>query len=89
MVNNNGGGFIPLDRKEYASKAAPGSADSSFWKSFKKKEVSRQIAGVTCIDFCPEPPHDFAVTSSTRVIFLTFYLNCLDVAVREWVLMDI
>lgn len=58
---------MPLDRKEYPSKAAPGSADSSFWKSFKKKEVSRQIAGVTCIDFCPEPPHDFAVTSSTRV----------------------
>lgn len=67
MAKNNGGDFIPLDRKEYPSKAAPGSSDSSFWKSFKKKEVSRQIAGVTCIDFCPEPPHDFAVTSSTRV----------------------
>lgn len=67
MAENNVGDFIPLDRQEYPSKPAPGAVDSSFWKSFKKKEVSRQIAGVTCINFCPEPPHDFAVTSSTRV----------------------
>lgn len=67
MADNNVGDFIPLDRQEYPSKPAPGAVDSSFWKSFKKKEVSRQIAGVTCINFCPEPPHDFAVTSSTRV----------------------
>eukprot|EP01018_Ginkgo_biloba_P016174 Gb_10217 [translate_table: standard] len=59
--------FIPIRPKQYPSKRPPGSADSRFWKSFKKKEVSRQIAGVTCINFCPEPPHDFAVTSSTKV----------------------
>uniref|UniRef100_A0A0D6RAL4 U3 small nucleolar RNA-associated protein 15 C-terminal domain-containing protein n=1 Tax=Araucaria cunninghamii TaxID=56994 RepID=A0A0D6RAL4_ARACU len=66
----SGGGsenFIPVQPKIYPSTRPPGSSDSTYWKSFKKKAVSQQVAGVTCIDFCPEPPYDFAVTSSTRV----------------------
>lgn len=59
--------FIPIGQKVYPSTKPPGSSDSSYWKSFKKKSVLQQIAGVSFIDFCPEPPHDFAVTSSTRV----------------------
>ncbi|GLJ25967.1 hypothetical protein SUGI_0497930 [Cryptomeria japonica] len=61
------GEFIAIQPKVYPSTKPPGSVDSSYWKSFQKKDVSQHFAGVTCIDFCPEAPHDFAVTSSTRV----------------------
>lgn len=34
---------------------------------FQNPVVSKQFAKVTDIHFCPLAPHDFAVTSSTRV----------------------
>ncbi|KAH9311263.1 hypothetical protein KI387_026298, partial [Taxus chinensis] len=71
MAGSGGSGdtgkFIPIQAKLYPSTKPPGSVDSSYWKSFKKKNTLQHFAGITCIDFCPEPPHDFAVTSSTRV----------------------
>ncbi|KAI5077553.1 hypothetical protein GOP47_0007377 [Adiantum capillus-veneris] len=59
--------YKPVRPKKFAASRKPSAAESKYWKSFSSKLIEQQIAAVTCINFCPEPPHDFAVTSSTRV----------------------
>lgn len=59
--------YQPVRSKRFAPSRKPFSVESRYWKSFSSKDILQQIAGVSCVQFCPEPPHDFAVTSSTRV----------------------
>ena len=59
--------YRPVKPKKFPESRIPHSAESKYWKSFSSKNIERQIASVSCIHFCPEPPHHFAVTSSTRV----------------------
>lgn len=59
--------YQPVRAKKFAPSRNPSALESKYWKSFSLKETQQQIAGVSCIHFCPEPPHDFAVTSSTRI----------------------
>ena len=43
-------------------------ADSLYWRSgFESPTVSKEYGAITHVEFCPAPPHDFAVTNSTRV----------------------
>eukprot|EP00252_Welwitschia_mirabilis_P010811 TRINITY_DN2435_c0_g1_i1.p1 TRINITY_DN2435_c0_g1~~TRINITY_DN2435_c0_g1_i1.p1 ORF type:complete len:521 (-),score=83.59 TRINITY_DN2435_c0_g1_i1:1-1563(-) len=60
--------YLPVAQKQQPAREKQGSSDSPYWKSFITKNVSRHIAAVNYVNFCPAPPHDFAVTSSTRVV---------------------
>eukprot|EP00262_Sarcandra_glabra_P004747 TRINITY_DN1599_c0_g1_i1.p1 TRINITY_DN1599_c0_g1~~TRINITY_DN1599_c0_g1_i1.p1 ORF type:complete len:525 (+),score=69.56 TRINITY_DN1599_c0_g1_i1:105-1679(+) len=56
----------------------PSSAESKYWKSFKTTPLTNLITPITSIEFSPEPPHDFAVTSSASVTIydaLSFHLK--------------
>lgn len=59
--------YKPVRPKIFAASRKPSAVESKYWKSFSSKLIEQQIAAVSCIHFCPEPPYDFAVTSSTRV----------------------
>ncbi|KAJ7562666.1 hypothetical protein O6H91_03G079500 [Diphasiastrum complanatum] len=60
--------YVPVSSKQFPKSRNPLSAESKFWRTFKRKVSEQQTFAVTCINFCPTPPHDFAVTSSTRVV---------------------
>ncbi|MCO5591550.1 hypothetical protein L7F22_045536 [Adiantum nelumboides] len=62
--------YKPVRPKKFAASRKPSAVESKYWKSFSSKIIQQQIAAVTCVNFCPEPPHDFTVTSSTRVYAL-------------------
>ncbi|KAL3689000.1 hypothetical protein R1sor_015309 [Riccia sorocarpa] len=62
--------YVPVRPKLYPKSRDTLTVDAKFWKSFRSQKTEQQIASVTNIHFCPSPPHDFAVTSSTR---LTIY----------------
>ncbi|KAL2631102.1 hypothetical protein R1flu_015788 [Riccia fluitans] len=59
--------YVPVRPKLYPKSRDSLTVDAKFWKSFKSQKTEQQIASVTNVHFCPAPPHDFAVTSSTRV----------------------
>ncbi|CAM6119018.1 unnamed protein product [Calypogeia fissa] len=59
--------YVPVRPKQYPKSRDALSVDAKFWRSFKAKPPSQLIGAVSNINFCPAPPHDFAVTSSTRV----------------------
>eukprot|EP00249_Psilotum_nudum_P015402 c25310_g1_i1 orf=329-1921(-) len=59
--------YKPVRAKKLSMSKHPFAAEARFWKSFVKKDILQHVTGITCIHFCPKPPHDFAVTSSTRV----------------------
>ncbi|KAI9340888.1 WD40-repeat-containing domain protein [Obelidium mucronatum] len=42
-------------------------AEKKYWAKFKRPIVVKEYASVSHVEFCPVKPHDFAVTSSTRV----------------------
>ncbi|XP_062404127.1 U3 small nucleolar RNA-associated protein 15 homolog [Sardina pilchardus] len=41
--------------------------DTRYWKSFKTTVQVKEFGAITKIDFSPLPPHNYAVTASTRV----------------------
>ncbi|XP_022110346.1 U3 small nucleolar RNA-associated protein 15 homolog [Acanthaster planci] len=43
------------------------SKETQFWKNFEFPVTVKEFGAVTCVDFNPQKPHQFAVTSSTRV----------------------
>eukprot|EP01127_Copromyxa_protea_P013681 TRINITY_DN3693_c0_g1_i1.p1 TRINITY_DN3693_c0_g1~~TRINITY_DN3693_c0_g1_i1.p1 ORF type:complete len:531 (-),score=77.91 TRINITY_DN3693_c0_g1_i1:20-1612(-) len=59
---------LKLPRKTIPSFAAQGtSPEAGYWKSFKFPVVLEHYAPITHIDFSPVAPHEFAVTSSSKV----------------------
>ncbi|EFJ30824.1 hypothetical protein SELMODRAFT_89228 [Selaginella moellendorffii] len=61
--------YVPVGKKQLPKSRNPLTADSKFWRRFKRRIVDEQKFAVTCVDFCPVFPHDFVVTASTRVSF--------------------
>ncbi|KAH7423109.1 hypothetical protein KP509_12G039300 [Ceratopteris richardii] len=59
--------YNPVRPKQSPASRKPHAVESKYWKTFSTKVIEQQISAVSCTSFCPEPPHDFAVTSSTRV----------------------
>jgi hypothetical protein len=66
--------YRPVKPKKLPGSRSPRAAESQYWKSFSSKNIQKQIASVSCVHFCPEPPYHFAVTSSTRVLLLILSL---------------
>ncbi|XP_024528919.1 protein SLOW WALKER 1 [Selaginella moellendorffii] len=60
--------YVPVGKKQLPKSRNPLTADSKFWRRFKRRIVDEQKFAVTCVDFCPVFPHDFVVTASTRVV---------------------
>jgi len=52
-------------------------AESRYWRKFKFPILVKEFAAVTSIDFCKTEPHDFAVTSSTRVQIYSAHTNSI------------
>lgn len=57
----------PLRLTRTPALPAKSNADTKYWGSFKSPLLVKENNAITHIDFCPVSPHDFAVTSSTRV----------------------
>ncbi|CAI2179637.1 19780_t:CDS:10 [Funneliformis geosporum] len=58
--------YKKLSIRKIAKNVDNGTEESRYWNRFKRKTF-KEIASVTSIHFSPIAPHDFAVTSSTRV----------------------
>lgn len=56
---------VPVAR--FPRVAARHTAEDRFWRKLQDPVVVKEYAAVTHIDFCQQSPHDYAVTSSTRV----------------------
>ncbi len=56
---------VPVAR--FPRVAARHTAEDRFWRKLQDPVVVKEYAAVTHIDFCQQAPHDYAVTSSTRV----------------------
>jgi U3 small nucleolar RNA-associated protein 15 len=59
--------FKALSVRHYAKNSDHLGPEALYWKKFSKQVLAQQIGPVTCVDFSPEEPHQYAVTSSTRV----------------------
>jgi U3 small nucleolar RNA-associated protein 15 len=53
--------------RQFPNLPAEPSVDGNYWQQFKFPVLLKQYAAVTSVEFCPVPPHTFAVSSSTRV----------------------
>lgn len=71
--------YTPVRSKAYPASKNALSVDARYWRSFKNKGAPQHIAAVTSIQFCAAEPHDFAVTSSTRVRALFLLLEVLQI----------
>ncbi|EPY50525.1 U3 snoRNP protein Utp15 [Schizosaccharomyces cryophilus OY26] len=56
-----------LQPQRFAALPNPITAENKFWRSFKVPVVAKEYSAVSNIHFSAESPHDFAVTSGTRV----------------------
>ncbi|KAJ3020066.1 snoRNA-binding rRNA-processing protein [Thoreauomyces humboldtii] len=56
---------VPI--KQLPKPAGRKSAEALYWRKFKSPILLKEFAAVSSIHFSPLSPHDFAVTSSTRV----------------------
>ncbi|KAK9905478.1 hypothetical protein WJX75_000621 [Coccomyxa subellipsoidea] len=54
--------------KQYPARTLNETAESRYWRRFRAPTVAQQVGAVTCIDFSPLYPYNYAVTASTRVI---------------------
>ncbi|XP_065199271.1 U3 small nucleolar RNA-associated protein 15 homolog [Sycon ciliatum] len=43
------------------------SSEENYWRKFQYPVTVKEHAAISCVDFSPTEPHDFAVTSATRV----------------------
>ena len=59
--------YKATETQRFPRLAARDTAEMRYWKKFKNPVVERKTGPVTAIDFCPNIPYDFVVTSSTRV----------------------
>ena len=59
--------YQKLQIKRFPSLSGRKTAESRYWRRFKFPILIKEYAAVTSIDFSPTLPHDFAVTSSTRI----------------------
>lgn len=50
----------------------PPSRAGRYWRKFKNPVVQRLTAPATHIEFCPAPPHDYAVTTGLRVSVMDY-----------------
>eukprot|EP00850_Spirogloea_muscicola_P010898 SM000065S20247 [mRNA] locus=s65:630316:634174:- [translate_table: standard] len=62
------GQYRKLQPKRFPPRARRETAEGRFWRSFGAPLDLQQVGAVTSVDFCASPPHDLAVTSSTRVL---------------------
>ncbi|KAI8823023.1 WD40-repeat-containing domain protein [Fimicolochytrium jonesii] len=53
--------------KRFSKPAGRRTTEATYWKKFKSPILLKEYAAVTSIHFSATRPHDFAVTSSTRV----------------------
>ncbi|ERN05721.1 protein SLOW WALKER 1 isoform X1 [Amborella trichopoda] len=60
------GTFVPISARLHPKKTLKSSPESKFWSSFKTTFLTYNLP-ITSINFCPEPPHDFVVTSSATL----------------------
>eukprot|EP00271_Cylindrocystis_brebissonii_P021166 TRINITY_DN7422_c0_g1_i1.p1 TRINITY_DN7422_c0_g1~~TRINITY_DN7422_c0_g1_i1.p1 ORF type:complete len:532 (+),score=114.97 TRINITY_DN7422_c0_g1_i1:490-2085(+) len=76
LDEDDGGGrpageYVKLPVKQYPPRSERETPEGKFWRSFRATSSTPQqqhVGPVTCIDFCPTKPYNFAITSSTRVI---------------------
>ncbi|CAN0279131.1 unnamed protein product, partial [Phaeothamnion confervicola] len=61
------GDYKRLGMKQYPRLQERETPEARYWRRFTKPVVTVHPAPVTCIDFSPVAPHDFAVTCSTHV----------------------
>ncbi len=61
--------FKALSVRHYPKGTEHIGPEALYWKKYAKQVLAQQIGPVTCVDFSPEEPHQYAVTSSTRVCF--------------------
>ncbi|XP_068694302.1 U3 small nucleolar RNA-associated protein 15 homolog [Montipora foliosa] len=60
--------FRALEARKFPRRTGKGqTADSRFWKKFSFPIVVKEYGSVTHVDFCQTKPHDFAVTSLSRI----------------------
>ncbi|KAJ3285149.1 snoRNA-binding rRNA-processing protein [Rhizoclosmatium sp. JEL0117] len=64
--------YLPVPEKKYPAgptllSVGADQAEKKYWAKFKRPVVMKEYASVTHVEFAPTRPHDFAVTSSTRV----------------------
>ncbi|RHZ77413.1 hypothetical protein Glove_180g119 [Diversispora epigaea] len=59
--------YKKLSIRKFAVPIKKDTEESRFWKKFKTHSTLSEAASVTSINYSPISPHDFAVTSSTRV----------------------
>ncbi|KAJ3149872.1 snoRNA-binding rRNA-processing protein [Geranomyces michiganensis] len=52
---------------QFPKTAGRRTTEATYWRKFKSPILLKEFAAVTSIHFSPLAPHDFAVTSSTRV----------------------
>ncbi|KAJ3416503.1 snoRNA-binding rRNA-processing protein [Chytridiales sp. JEL 0842] len=53
--------------KKFPTQVGQLSQEAKYWKKFRSPVLVKEYASITSIQFSPTRPHDFAVTSSTRV----------------------
>lgn len=61
------GDYSKLPIKQYPPRSIRETAEGKFWRGFSSPVLTQQVGPVSHIDFNPVYPHDFAITSSTRV----------------------
>lgn len=66
-----------LSIKEFSRNPLQTTPEGNYWKKFKFPVLSKQYAAVTHLEFSPVKPHDFAVTSSTRVTIYNAETNAV------------
>jgi U3 small nucleolar RNA-associated protein 15 len=59
--------YQKLKLKQYPKTPTSLTSEARYWKNFKFTILLRQISAVTSIDFSPVAPHEFAISSSSRV----------------------
>lgn len=60
--------YRKLELKQFPKNELRLTGEGRFWNKFKNPQVSKHYNQITDINFCPTKPHDYAVTTSTRVL---------------------
>eukprot|EP00887_Chlorella_sp_A99_P001615 scaffold8.g1615.t1 len=68
MQEGGAGEYVKLPIKRYEARELKETAEGKYWRQFRAPLTAKQVGAVTSIHFSPSYPHDFAVTSSTRVL---------------------
>ncbi|KDD74435.1 hypothetical protein H632_c1316p0, partial [Helicosporidium sp. ATCC 50920] len=60
--------YVKVPIRQFPAREIRETAEGRYWKQFTKPLTAKQVGAVSCIDFSPALPYDFAITSSTRVL---------------------